>query len=68
MEDGSARRAVLRNLCEEEIEGRPHSEMWLDFAEGMGADRNGVRHHEPMARNEDLIDEFRRVARNRLDR
>lgn len=62
LEDGSLRRAVLRNLCEEEIEGRPHSEMWLDFAEGMGADRNGVRAHVPVAKVQGLIDEFRRVA------
>jgi len=64
MKDGPARRAVLRNLCEEEIEGRPHSEMWLDFAEGMGADCNVVRHHEPMGEIKALIGEFRRVAQN----
>jgi pyrroloquinoline-quinone synthase len=63
MEDGPARRAVLRNLCEEEIEGRPHSEMWLDFAEGMGADRNAVRHAAPTGEIGKLIAEFRRVAR-----
>jgi pyrroloquinoline-quinone synthase len=43
LEDGEQRRAVLRNLCGEEIEGRPHSELWLDFAEGMGAGRDEVR-------------------------
>jgi len=64
LEDGSLRRSVLRNLCEEEIEGRPHSEMWLDFAEGMGADRSGVREHAPAAGVQNLIDEFRRVAQN----
>ena len=37
------RRAVLRNLADEEMEGRAHSELWLDFAEGMGADREEVR-------------------------
>jgi pyrroloquinoline-quinone synthase len=56
LEDGELRRAVLRNLCDEEIEGRPHSELWLDFAEGIGADRDQVRQRE-------LIAEFRRVAR-----
>ena len=35
--DGPLRRRVLMNLCGEEIQGRPHSELWLDFAEGMGA-------------------------------
>jgi len=64
LEDGPLRRAVLRNACEEEIEGRPHSEMWLDFAEGMGADRDAVREHAPMSEIEALVDKFRRVAQS----
>lgn len=63
LEDGEMRRAVLRNLRDEEIEGRPHSELWLDFAEGMGADREAVREREPLAEIRELIGEFRRVAR-----
>jgi pyrroloquinoline-quinone synthase len=63
LDDGETRRAVLRNLCDEEIEGRPHSEMWLDFAEGMGADREDVRHHEPSTEVRETVAEFRRVAR-----
>src|SRR5271167_4193773 len=62
LEDGPTRRSVLQNLCEEEIEGRPHSEMWLDFAEGMGANRDAVRASEPMAEIAGLIQHFRRVA------
>jgi pyrroloquinoline-quinone synthase len=60
--DGELRRAVLRNLCDEEIEGRPHSEMWLDFAEGMGADRDAVRNHEAMPEVRDAISGFSEVA------
>ncbi len=63
LDDGAQRRAVLRNLCEEEIEGRPHSELWLDFAEGMGADREQVREREPLPDVCQLVAEFRRVAR-----
>src|SRR5271167_2918260 len=63
LEDGEQRRAVLRNLCEEEIDGRPHSELWLDFAEGMGADREEVRRHEPLPEVHEVISEFRHVAR-----
>lgn len=62
LEDGPTRRTVLRNLCEEEIQGQPHSEMWLDFAEGMGADRDAARAGEPMAEVAALIRYFRRVA------
>jgi pyrroloquinoline-quinone synthase len=63
LEDGETRRAVLRNLCGEEIEGRPHSELWLDFAEGMGANREDVREREALPEVRELTAEFRRVAR-----
>ena len=62
LDDGELRRAVLRNLCDEEIDGRPHSELWLDFAEGMGADREQVRHRQHPPEVRDLIVEFRRIA------
>lgn len=62
--DGEVRRAVLRNLAEEEILGRPHSELWLDFAEGMGAERDEVRQREPLPQVQALIAEFRRLARD----
>jgi pyrroloquinoline-quinone synthase len=63
LEDGEQRRAVLRNLCEEEIDGRSHSELWLDFAEGMGADRGEVCIREPLPEVCEVIAQFRRVAR-----
>ncbi len=62
LEDGELRRSVLRNLCDEEIEGRPHSEMWLDFAEGMGADREQVRKREVLPEVRETVAAFRRVA------
>jgi pyrroloquinoline-quinone synthase len=44
--DGEMRREVLRNLAEEEgVDGataRPHSDLWMDFAAGMGATRDEV--------------------------
>ena len=65
LQDGPVRRSVLRNLCEEEIEGRPHSELWLDFAEGMGADREAVRYQQPMDAIRALIDGFREASSTR---
>jgi pyrroloquinoline-quinone synthase len=62
LDDSELRRAVLRNLCGEEIDGRPHSELWLDFAEGMGADREQVRQSQAKPEVRELIGEFRRVA------
>lgn len=47
MPDGEERREVLRNLAEEEgVDAplaRPHSDLWMDFAEGMGASASEVR-------------------------
>jgi pyrroloquinoline-quinone synthase len=60
--DGEMRRAVLRNLAGEEIEGRPHSEIWLDFAEGMGAEREAVRGSRPSDAVSAAIAWFRQTA------
>jgi len=60
--DGELRRSVLQNLCEEEIAGTTHSELWLDFAEGMGANRGQVRQAMPSASTRELIDTFRGIA------
>jgi pyrroloquinoline-quinone synthase len=44
--DGEMRREVLRNLAEEEgvdaATARPHSDLWMEFAAGMGASRAEV--------------------------
>src|SRR5215472_10654050 len=40
-----------------------HAELWLDFAEGMGADRARVSSEQPLAEIHDLIDAFQNVAR-----
>jgi pyrroloquinoline-quinone synthase len=63
LDDGKVRRSVLSNLCEEDLGARPHSELWLDFAQGMGADRDEVRRREPAPEVYDLVRAFQRVAR-----
>lgn len=65
--EGELRRAVVQNLADEEgLDGnsasRAHSELWLDFAEGMGASRAEVRASESVAEIEDLVEHFRSVA------
>ena len=62
LEDGELRRNVLRNLADEEIEGRAHADLWLDFANGMGASSNEVRSRQPIAEIDALITHFRSVA------
>lgn len=60
--DGELRREVLRNLCDEEIEGNAHSDLWLNFSEGMGAERESVRSSEPVREVAELINAFRKAA------
>ena len=62
LEDVELRRNVLRNLADEEIEGRAHADLWLDFANGMGADSDDVRQRQPIAEIDALITHFRSVA------
>jgi len=68
LDEGELRRAVLANMCDEKgtdgVSGRdsvPHSELWLDFAEGMGARRDMIL-HLPVAEVRELIRYFHRVA------
>src|SRR5512147_1565733 len=62
LEDGELRRAVLRNLADEEIEGRAHADLWLEFAAGIGASASEVRSRQPISEIESLIAHFRGVA------
>ena len=72
LEEGELRRAVLANMCDEKGAAAgygkdlvphsvPHSELWLDFAEGMGARRDMVM-HLPVAEIRELIRYFHQVA------
>jgi pyrroloquinoline-quinone synthase len=65
LEESELRRAVLANMADEKGMGgekaTPHSEMWLDFAEGMGAKRD-VRSHVPVRQIAELTAFFHRVA------
>jgi pyrroloquinoline-quinone synthase len=68
LDEGELRRAVLANLCDEKgaaggsgIDPVPHSELWLDFAQGMGA-RRDMRWHLPVAEVGELMRHFHGVA------
>ncbi len=61
--DGELRREVLRNLAEEEgvdtPTGRPHSELWMDFAAAMGASRDEVTGRVVQPEMAALLESFR---------
>jgi pyrroloquinoline-quinone synthase len=68
LEEGDLRRAVLENMCDEKgvesgagKDSAPHSELWLDFAEGMGSSRN-LNWHNPVPEVRELTRHFYRVA------
>lgn len=68
LEDGELRRAVLANMRDEQggedvygEPGRTHADLWLDFAQGIGARQTWLR-HEPVSEVKELIGHFSRVA------
>ena len=68
LEEGELRRAVLANMTDEEggedsfgEPERSHSELWLDFVEGMGGSR--VSRRRPVGEVGKLIESFQSVAR-----
>ncbi len=58
---------VSQNRADEEGVGSPdrrsHAELWLDFAEGMGANRTMVKGNKPVAEVRELIAAFEKVAK-----
>ena len=68
LNEGELRQAVLANMCDEKgmedgsgAAGRPHSDLWLDFAEGMGGGR-GMWGHQPVPEIAELVAFFHRIA------
>ena len=61
LEDAPLRRTVLENLADEEglPAGRAHSDLWMDFATGMGADAEAVRERTLQPETAALIAHFR---------
>jgi pyrroloquinoline-quinone synthase len=63
--DGKLRRTVLENLADEEgllhggEDARPHSDLWMDFATGMGAEEGAVRERELAHETRALLGRFR---------
>ena len=62
--DGEVRQMVRQNKEDEEAPtARSHADLWLDFAEGMGADRTEARKVQPLAEIRALIETFNAVAK-----
>jgi pyrroloquinoline-quinone synthase len=61
LEDAPLRRTVLENLADEEglPAGRAHSDLWMDFATGMGANALQVRRRSLQPETKAVIGHFR---------
>jgi len=64
-EDQAARRLILENLMDEEAGHPNHPELWLRFAETLGADRDAVQKAEQRDETKNLIGTFRSICRDR---
>lgn len=66
LEDAPLRRTVLENLADEEglPAGRPHSELWMDFAAGMGANAAAVQDRALQPETTALIGHFRSIMQD----
>jgi pyrroloquinoline-quinone synthase len=53
-----ARKALLRNLVDEEIHGTDHPELWMQFAEGLGADREAVKSEAQLPETSAMVEKF----------
>jgi len=69
---GAQRDAIIGNYEDEMgiiaprgagAKGHSHDELWLQFAEGMGADTDGIRARQPLMEIQELIETFRCYAR-----
>jgi pyrroloquinoline-quinone synthase len=59
--DGKLRRTVLENLADEEglEDGTPHSDLWMNFARGMGAEESAVHCREIGPETRALLEHYR---------
>jgi pyrroloquinoline-quinone synthase len=62
--DGEVREMVRQNKEDEEApQARSHADLWLDFAEGMGADRAAAQVHKPLTEINALVETFNTIAK-----
>ncbi len=54
----SARKVLTENLADEEIHGVDHPELWMRFAEGLGAKRAQVEGEEQLPETKQMVEKF----------
>lgn len=62
-DDPAVRAELEANLADELSNPKPHAELWLDFAEALGADRRDVADAAPAPAAREAVETFGRLAR-----
>jgi pyrroloquinoline-quinone synthase len=62
--DIEARKVLLQNLVDEEISGTDHPELWMRFAEGLGAKRDDVKAEAPLPETAAMVEAFHTLCRS----
>ncbi|HTP88827.1 MAG TPA: CADD family putative folate metabolism protein [Bryobacteraceae bacterium] len=62
--DAATRRRILQNLMDEEAGSPNHPELWMQFAEAVGASEAEVRAAEPWDETRNLVGTFLRLCRD----
>jgi len=62
--DDPVRPELERNLADEISHPKPHNELWLDFAEGLGLERLTVAHAAPRPAAQKIVNTFDRLTRS----
>jgi pyrroloquinoline-quinone synthase len=57
-----ARKVLTENLADEEIHGTDHPELWMQFAEGLGARRDEVKAEAPLPETKAMVDDYFAIA------
>jgi pyrroloquinoline-quinone synthase len=60
----SARKVLTENLADEEIHGTDHPELWMQFAEGLGATRDEVHAQKPLPETTAMVDDYFAIAQS----
>jgi pyrroloquinoline-quinone synthase len=63
-EDQATRRRLLANLMDEEAGNPNHPELWMQFAEGLGVEREDVEATEPRPDTSNLVETLRSICRD----
>jgi pyrroloquinoline-quinone synthase len=58
----AARKVLLENLVDEEIHGTDHPQLWMQFAEGLGATRQAVNDEIPLPETQSMVDTYYELA------